>query len=180
MCPCVVWLRPNQSTTDRNRAAFDALKTLYYQTTVLLSRGRKGGQNQWQMDHQKAMDAKKRSTETRQIHLCIGPMAERYIELLNWRTVGLRRGPSTSTTSPRSTSVRKHPADSDYAMKAYPTREVLIPINKQDHCVNDQIINHQQTLLSAFNELKAKLYLMFRRICEQDKITQCIPQSNNT
>ena len=30
MCPCGVWLRPNQSVKDRIRAAFAALKTPYY------------------------------------------------------------------------------------------------------------------------------------------------------
>ena len=41
------------------------------------------------------------------------------------------------------------------------------------------LFNHQQILLSAFNELKAKEYLRFRCICEQDIITHWIPQSNN-
>ena len=40
-------------------------------------------------------------------------------ELLNWRTVGLRRGSSTSTASPILTSVMKHLTDSDYDMKAH-------------------------------------------------------------
>ena len=63
MCPCGVWLRPNQSTTDQIRAAFAALKTLHYRTTVILSRGRKSGHNQWKMDHQKAMDASRGATK---------------------------------------------------------------------------------------------------------------------
>ena len=42
------------------------------------------------------------------------------------------------------------------------------------------LFNHQQILLSAFNELKAKEYLRFRCICEQDIITHWITQPNNT
>ena len=57
MCHCGVWLRLNQSTLDRIREACAALKTPYFRTTVILSRVRKSGHNQWQIDHQKAMDA---------------------------------------------------------------------------------------------------------------------------
>ena len=48
MCPCGVWLRPNQSTMDRIRAAMAVLRTPHHCTTVILSRGRKRGHNQWQ------------------------------------------------------------------------------------------------------------------------------------
>ena len=92
----------------------------------------------------------------------------KYTESLNWYTVGLKSGSSTSTTSPRLTSVMMHLTDSDYDVKAPSTWEASIPIYKQDHCVNDLTFNHQQILLSAFNELKAKEYLRFRCICEQD------------
>ena len=37
------------------------------------------------------------------------------------------------------------------------------------------MINHQQMLLSAFNELKAKEYTRFQCICGQDKMTQWKP-----
>ena len=63
ICLCGVWLRPNQSTMDRITAAFAALKTSYFRTTVILSRGRKSGHNQWQMNHQKAMDARRGATK---------------------------------------------------------------------------------------------------------------------
>ena len=63
MCLCGVWLRPNQSTMDRSSAAFASLKTPCYRTTIILSRGRKSGHNQWQMDHQKAMDARRGATK---------------------------------------------------------------------------------------------------------------------
>ena len=63
MCLCGVWLRPNQSTMDRIRAAFAALKPPYHRTTAILSRGRKSGHNQWQMDHLKATDARREATK---------------------------------------------------------------------------------------------------------------------
>ena len=63
MCPCGVWLWPNQSTMDRSRAAFAALKTPYYRSREILSWGRMSGRNQWQMDHQKAMDAMRAATK---------------------------------------------------------------------------------------------------------------------
>ena len=75
MCQCGVWRRPNQSTMGRIRTAFAALKTPYYRASVIILRGKKSGHIPWQMDHQKARDAKKRSTETRPIHLYSGPMA---------------------------------------------------------------------------------------------------------
>ena len=58
MCLCGVCLRPNQSTMDRIRTAFAALQTPHYRASVTISRGKKSGHNPWQMDHQKAMDAK--------------------------------------------------------------------------------------------------------------------------
>ena len=58
MCPCGVWLRPNQGTMDRIKARFAALITPYYRATVQ-GRGRKRGHNQWQKDHAKAVDAKR-------------------------------------------------------------------------------------------------------------------------
>ena len=59
MCLCGVWLQPNQDTMDRIRAASSALKTSYYRTAVILSRGKRSGHNEWKMDHLKAMDAKR-------------------------------------------------------------------------------------------------------------------------
>ena len=67
----------NQSTIDRIRAAFAALKTPYYSTTVILSRGKNSGHNQWQMDHQQSHGCMKRSNETTRTHLKTRPMAER-------------------------------------------------------------------------------------------------------
>ena len=66
MCLCGVWLRPNQqSTRDRIRVAFAALKTPYCRTAITLSSGEKSGHNQWQVDHLKAMDAKGGATKRR-------------------------------------------------------------------------------------------------------------------
>ena len=52
MCQCGVWLRPNQSqsTMDRIKEAFAALKTPYYRTQEVISRGKKCGHNPWQKD----------------------------------------------------------------------------------------------------------------------------------
>ena len=77
MCLCGVWPRPNQSTIDRIRAALAALKTPYNSTTVILSRGKNSGHNQWQMDHQKNHGCMKRGNETTRMHLKTRPMAER-------------------------------------------------------------------------------------------------------
>ena len=76
MCQCGVWLRPNQSTLDRIREAFAALRNPYYRTSEVISRGKKSGHNPWQQDHRKAMDAK-RGVLKRGKYLKNGPMAER-------------------------------------------------------------------------------------------------------
>ena len=57
MCQCCVWRRLNQSTI-RIRIAFAALKTPYFRTTEISSRGKKSGHNPWQTHHVKAMDAR--------------------------------------------------------------------------------------------------------------------------
>ena len=56
---CGVLLRPNQSMMDRIITASAALKTAFYRTSVIISRGKKSGHYPWQQDHQKAMDAKR-------------------------------------------------------------------------------------------------------------------------
>ena len=63
MCQWGVWLRPNQSTMERIRAAFAALKTPYFRTTAIMSRGRKSGPNPWQTHHAKAMDSRRGATK---------------------------------------------------------------------------------------------------------------------
>ena len=125
VCQCGVWLRPKQSTMDRIRATLAALKTPCYRTTGTLSRGRKSGHNQWQIGHQKAMDARrgvlKRGKYTSTPLLWTDGRTTKHTERLNWYTVGLTSGPSTSTTFPRLTSVMEHLTDSDYDMKAHST-----------------------------------------------------------
>ena len=61
MCQCGVWRRLNQSTI-RIRIASAALKTPYFRTTEISSRGKKSGHNPWQTDHVKAMDARSGAT----------------------------------------------------------------------------------------------------------------------
>ena len=63
MCQCGVWLRPNQSTMERIRAACAAFETPYFRTTAILSKGRKSGLNPWQTDHAKAMDTRRGATK---------------------------------------------------------------------------------------------------------------------
>ena len=63
MCQCGKLLRPNKSTLDRIRAAFEALKALYYRAAPRISRGKKCGHNPWQQDHHKSRDALKCPTE---------------------------------------------------------------------------------------------------------------------
>ena len=77
MCLCGVWIRPNQDTTDRIRATFAALKTPYYRTAITLSRGKKHGHNQWQIDHGEAVDAKKGARRRGNHSSFFEPMAKR-------------------------------------------------------------------------------------------------------
>ena len=70
----------------------------------------------------KSHGCKKRSAETRQTPLYwTDGRTTKYTERLNWYTFGLASGSSTSTTSPRLTSVMMHLTDSDYDMKAQST-----------------------------------------------------------
>ena len=148
MCLRGVWLRPNQSTMDRFRAAFAALTS----TTITMSRWTKRGHNQWQMDHQKAMDARSWAATRHEHTSFLDRWQNDEIYRASELAYGLRRGSSTSTTSLRLTSIMKLTA-SDYDMQAQQTSRTT---------VNDQITNHQQMPLSAFNELKAKVNLIFR------------------
>ena len=97
---------------------------------------------------------KKGALKTRQIHLYTGPMANNEV----YRVSQLIHGW----------------AEERVKYLDYISREASIPINKKDCCVNDLITNHQQMLLSAFNELKAKEYLIFQCICGQDRKTHWI------
>ena len=107
---------------------------------------------------------KKRCETTRQPHLHTEPMAE-------WRNI-----PSVSGGDRMDGDVRQvpwlHLHGCHQAWTALPTTTSLwehalhdkcrIPILKQDQWVNKKIVDHQQMLLSAFNETRAKVYLNFR------------------
>ena len=177
MCQCGVWLRPNQSTMDRIRTAFcSVLNSLLPCLSNHIKRKEK-----WSADgSSKSHGCKKGSVETRQRHLYTGPMTVR------------RSIPSVSIGTRLDGRVgqvpRLHLQDRHQSWCTLPTAttiwkqstwEASSPINKKDHCVNDQIFNHQQMLLSVFNELKAKEYRRFQCICGQDRIKHWIPQSNN-
>ena len=154
MCQCGVWLRPNQRTMDRIRAAFAALKTPYYRTAVTLSNGKKCGHNLWQLYHFKALDAKRGATKIRQYTSLVG----RWQHNENFRASQLAQG-SIETWVKYLDFI----SEIDITHNAlYRQRQALIPRNREDHCVNDQIIDHQQMFLSAFNEIKARVYLQFR------------------
>ena len=140
-------LASTQSKYDGpNHTTFAAFKTPYYSTTVILSIGKKSGHNHWQMDHQKAMDAKKEEywNAANTLLYWTDGRTTKYTERLNWYTVGLTSGSSTSTTSPTLTSAMMHLTDSDYDVKTQSVWETSIPINKQDHCVKNLFLNHQQ------------------------------------
>ena len=149
MCRCGVWLRPNQSTLDRIRKALAALKTPYCRASVVIPRRKKSGHNPLQQDPSQS------HAETQQTKP--DGRTTKFSESLEWHTDGLTSGSSTSTTSPRLTSVIMHLTDSDYDMK-----KRSIPIHMQDLCVNDLTVDHQQMFSSPFNELKAKEYLTFQ------------------
>ena len=151
MCLCGVWLRPNQSTRHRIRVAFAALKTPYYRTAITLSSGKKSGHNQWQMDHLKAMDAKRGATQRRDdtsvlsrwqndeiyraSHLAHG-WTETYVKYLDCI--------SQIDISREAPHRQQHRCESTLYMRG-------VDSNLQ-----------AEALLSAFNEIKENMYLQFR------------------
>ena len=62
VCKCGKLLRPNKSTMDRIREAFEALKAPYCLSVPTISRGKKCGPDPWQQDH-KARDALRSATK---------------------------------------------------------------------------------------------------------------------
>ena len=107
MCQCGVWLRSNQRTMERIRAAFAALKTPYFRTTPILSRGRKldiihGRQimpKPWMHEEEQ------RQTAANFPLYWTDGRTTRSTELLNWCTVGLKSTSSISITAPSLKSV---------------------------------------------------------------------------
>ena len=63
LCGCGVCLRPDEDTTNRIKARFQALMVPCCLARVSRSRARKHGDQQWQEDHWKAIDAKKGARE---------------------------------------------------------------------------------------------------------------------
>ena len=105
-------------------------KLLTYRTSVsLCQEKRSSGHNQWQMDHQKPWMQKEgqRNAATNTPLYWTDGRTTKFSKLVNVYTVGLTSGSSTSTTSPRLTSVMMHLTDSDYDMKAHSTWEASIP-----------------------------------------------------
>ena len=92
MCQCGVWLRPNQSTMERIRAAFAALKTPYFRTTAILSRGRKVDiiHGRQIMPKPWMHEEEQRETAANFPLYWTDGRTTRSTELLNWCTVGLK------------------------------------------------------------------------------------------
>ena len=107
VCQCGVWLRPSQSTMERIKIAFAApQKSLQEGRKVDMIHGR-------QIMHEE----EQRKTAANSLPHWTGARTTRSTELIHWCTVGLRNTSSTSTASPRLTSVMKHLTTSGIVMK---------------------------------------------------------------
>ena len=97
--------RPQKSTMDRIREAFEALKAPHYRTAR-----KKCGPNPWQQDHRKARDAKRGATKKDKYTSMWDRWQndEVFIEHLNKHTIAQMSGSSTSTLSRTSTSAMMH------------------------------------------------------------------------
>ena len=80
----------------------NSLKTPYFRTTEISSRGKKSGHNPWQTDMPKPWmhEEEQRTTAANSLLYWTDGGTARSTELLNWCTDGLRNTSSTSTTSP--------------------------------------------------------------------------------
>ena len=63
MCQSGKLLRPNKSTLDQIREAFEAFFAPCYRTEPIISRGRTCGHNPWQQDHHRPRDTSKGATK---------------------------------------------------------------------------------------------------------------------
>ena len=135
VCPCGELLRPNKSTLDRIRAAFEALKAPYYRAAPIISRGKKCGHNPWQQDHHKARDALRRCNEKRTstLRYGIGGKETKSSEHLNWHTLGSTSGSSTSTISRTSTSAMIHFIGGEHDTTTW-SKPAKTLTNNKDHC----------------------------------------------
>ena len=143
MCQCVVWLRPNQSTLDRITTAFAAFFTLYYRASIVISRGMKSGHNPWQQHNHKVMDAKRGATKCTESLELVHGWTDEWVKHLDCI--------SEIDISHNALYRQRLRCENTVNMR-----------NKQDHCVNDLIVNHHLMFVPAFNELKAKEYLTFQ------------------
>ena len=102
MCKFGVCLRPKQSTLDRIREAFAALKnSLFPNQRCHFKRNEKWSQSMAKRSSQ-SLGCKKRSTETRQVHLFSGPMKKYEACRASLVAIGwTERMSSTWMTSPR-------------------------------------------------------------------------------
>ena len=181
-CQCGVWLRPNQSTMDQVRTTFAALTSPHCRSSVIISREKQSGHNPWQQDHQKAMDAKrgvpKRGKHTSKLERWQNDDVYRASQLVHDWTGEWGKNLDNiskiyiSHDAPHRQRLRH---ESTVYMRGVDSKKQAGP-----QCVNDLIVNPQQMLLPASNELKATEYGRFQYICGHDKITHWIPQSNNT
>ena len=178
MCHCGVWLRPNQRTMDRIRTALAALNTPYCSASIIISRGKiKWSPPMATRSSNKSHGCIKKSKCTSILDRWQNDEVYRASQLVyGWTDAWVKYLDYISKID------ISH--DAPYRQRLRYESTVYMrgvdPVNMQDHCVSDLIINHQQMLQSAFNELKEKEYLRFQCICGQGKITHCIPQSNIT
>ena len=120
VCQCGVWPRPKSKYDRTNQNSFCSVEnSLLPYFSSHFKRKEKWSQTMADRSCQSHGCTKRSNEEQPQIHLYTGPMAERSrsTELLNWCTVGLRNTSSTSTTSPRLTSVMMHPTTSEIVMR---------------------------------------------------------------
>ena len=104
-CGCGVCLRPDEETTNKITARFQALIVPYYLAQVKRSRGKKHGEAQRQQDHHKAMDARRVAWKNNK-HTSISSRWKKMnnTESHSWISGGLRHTECIWTTSRRSTS----------------------------------------------------------------------------
>ena len=159
MCLCGVWIRPNQDTTDRIRATFAALKTPYYRTAITLSRGKKHGHNQWQIDHGEAVDAKK-GARRRGNHTSILEPSGSTTTIFPSFSGGDRMDWDARKVS------RLHlhgwhqawsvlPTQTSF-MRTYSSWEISLPIHKQDHCGNRENFKPSANALVSIQQDQGK------------------------
>ena len=93
--------------------------------------------NPWQQNHDKARDASRSATKKGStFRYGIGGSETKFIEHLNWHTIGPTTGSSTSTVSRTSTSDMMHLIGREHDTPVRSICEVWTRSNKQDHYVS--------------------------------------------